>query len=69
LHRETVVIRIVRLLVIIKKKLENINDFDVNTSLKSLPGTLRVRKRERQEISSNLFREHFHDVIVRSGPL
>ena len=39
-------------------------DFDVNTSLKSVPGTPHVRNLERHEISSSLFREHFHDVIV-----
>ena len=44
-------------------------DFDVNTSLKSVPGTPHVRKLERHKISSNLFRKTFHDVIVRSGPV
>ena len=46
-----------------------ISGFDMNTSLKSVPGTPHVLKLERHEISSNLFRKTFHDVIVRSGPV
>jgi hypothetical protein len=38
--------------------------FDVNTSLSSVPDTLRVQKLERHEIGTNIFRKNFHDVIV-----
>jgi len=43
--------------------------FNVNRSLKLVPGTPHVRKIERHEISSNLFRKNVHDVFVRSGPV
>jgi hypothetical protein len=32
-------------------------------------GFLDIQKLERHEISSNLFRKNFHDVMVRSGPV
>ena len=41
--------------------------FDVNTFLKSVPGTPHFRKQERHEISSNFFRKTFYDVFFRSG--
>jgi hypothetical protein len=40
------------------------SNFDVNTSLSSVPDTLHVQKLERHEIGTNLFRNNFHDVIV-----
>jgi hypothetical protein len=43
--------------------------FDVNTSSKSVSSIPHVRKLKRHEISSNLFRKNFHDVIVRFGPV
>jgi hypothetical protein len=46
-----------------------ISFIDVNSSLKSVPWNPHVRKLERHEISSNLFRKNFHDVIVRFGPV
>jgi hypothetical protein len=48
-------------------KLRLQDSFDVNTYLKSVPGTPHVKKLKRHEFSSKLFRKHVHDVIVRSG--
>jgi hypothetical protein len=49
---------------IIRDSDSDIDHFDVNTFLSSVPDTLHVQKLEGHDIGTNLFRKNFHDVIV-----